>query len=190
MKYIKRSLRTLAVLAAAVLCLGTLAGCCNRKKSSKKINDSIKIEDFNLRNLSNKDTGHARHSPDRRNNEYLTGDPEIDESRKRKAEQYKRLEYAYKMLKDSNPQGALREIERLQMNIRNDPYLEMQAWYLSAMIYHRMGKPSRRKRSMRKMLETMEQLQKDPRFMAAYNEGMDAQEVVKMAIKEGEKYAE
>ncbi|HMM61608.1 MAG TPA: hypothetical protein PKC25_15925, partial [Candidatus Rifleibacterium sp.] len=60
---------------------------------------------------------------------------------KRIKEQYRRLEYAFEMYNSTNFDGALREVERLQLEINNDPYLEMQSWYLSAMIYHKSDKP-------------------------------------------------
>jgi Tfp pilus assembly protein PilF len=111
--------------------------------------------------------------------------------KKEKTRQYERLEYAYSMLMKSNPQAALREIERLQMDIRDDKYLELKTWYLSAMIYHKMGKISRRKRAMRKMLEVMQELQKDPRFKRAFAEGKRTRDFIDMVNKSGgDKYAE
>ncbi|MFZ5952906.1 MAG: hypothetical protein ACOYXC_19540 [Candidatus Rifleibacteriota bacterium] len=133
----------------------------------------------------------SRQANIRQYDELNTSDPVLNEERRRKTEQYRRLEYAHQMLINSNVEGSLRELERLQLDLRDDPYLEMQTWYLSAMAYHKQGKPSRRKRSMRKMLETMEILQKDPRFKAAHEDGKMAQDVVKMAIsKGGDKFAE
>ena len=75
--------------------------------------------------------------------------------------------------------------------IENDPYLEAQTWSLSAMIYDKQGKTSRRKRSFRKMTECIEALQKDSRYINVYKEGMLYQELFG-TIKEmgGEKYAE
>lgn len=104
---------------------------------------------------------------------------------------YKRLEYAYSLYTRQNYEGALNETESMLRQIENDPYLEAQAWSLSAMIYDKQGKSSRRKRSFRKMTECIEALQKDSRYINVYKEGMLYQELFG-TIKEmgGEKYAE
>ncbi|HAE38804.1 MAG TPA: hypothetical protein DCG57_09210, partial [Candidatus Riflebacteria bacterium] len=111
--------------------------------------------------------------------------PEREKDR-RTQELYKRLEFSFDMYQKDNFDGALREVERVQMDINDDPYLEMQTWYLSAMIYHKSGKTSRRSRAMRKMLEVMETLQKDPRFRESFEEGMMSQQVIDMALSKGE----
>ncbi|EKD83409.1 MAG: hypothetical protein ACD_39C00697G0003 [uncultured bacterium] len=111
--------------------------------------------------------------------------PEREKDR-RTQELYKRLEFSFDMFQKENLDGALREVERVQMDINDDPYLEMQTWYLSAMIYHKSGKTSRRSRAMRKMLELMETLQKDPRFRESFEEGMMSQQVIDMALSKGE----
>jgi hypothetical protein len=111
--------------------------------------------------------------------------PEREKDR-RTQELYKRLEFSFDMYQKENFDGALREVERVQMDINDDPYLEMQTWYLSAMIYHKSGKTSRRSRAMRKMLEVMETLQKDPRFRESFEEGMMSQQVIDMALSKGE----
>lgn len=106
-------------------------------------------------------------------------------------ELYRRFELSFEMFQKQNYDGALREVERVQLEIKDDPYLSMQTWYLTAMIYHRTGKSSRRDRSMRKMMEMMEAVQKDPRFRTSFEDGMLSQEVVDMAISSGEeRYAE
>ncbi len=116
--------------------------------------------------------------------------PEREKDR-RTQELYRRLELSFEMFQKENFDGALREVERVQMDINDDPYLEMQTWYLSAMIYHKTEKPSRRGRAMRKMLELMETLQKDPRFRESFEEGTMSQQVIDMALTRGEgKYAE
>lgn len=120
-------------------------------------------------------------------------DPQLPEREKdrRTQELYRRLELSFEMFQKENFDGALREVERVQMEINEDPYLEMQTWYLSAMIYHKTAKPSRRGRAMRKMLELMETLQKDPRFRQSFEEGAMSQQVIDMALTQGEgKYAE
>ena len=191
MQIVRRCSVRLGFLIVAALFLSMATGCCTRtarNTSLKKPDKKASIKEHGERNdkTSEKKIEHPS-----REDELNTGDPLMNESRRRKAEQYRRLEYAYRMLSKSDPQGALRELERLQMDIREDPYLEMQTWYLSAMVYHKLGKPSRRKRSMRKTLEVMEQMQKDPRFKAAFADGKISQEVIDMAIKKaGDKYAD
>ncbi len=108
------------------------------------------------------------------------------EKDRRTQELYRRLELSFEMFQKENFDGALREVERVQMDVNDDPYLEMQTWYLSAMIYHKTEKPSRRSRAMRKMLELMETLQKDPRFRESFEEGMMSQQVIDMALTKGE----
>lgn len=180
------------ILLLFLLLSSGITGCCTRTTPKKGKKGPIKQDSADSLLTDRSVEGGTEKLRHRRViDELKTGDPHVDEQRRRKTEQYRRLEYAHEMLMNSNSQAALREVERLQMDIRDDSYLEMKTWYLSAMIYHKMGKTSRRKRSMRKMLECMETLQKDPRFKAAYKDGQDANEVIKMAIsKEGEKYAE
>ena len=100
-----------------------------------------------------------------------------------------RLEDAWNMLHRSNLEGALRSVKRLQLEHRKDPHVEMRAEYLKAMIYHRMGNARLRKKAMDAMLHNMETLQKDPRFLTAFEEGVAAQELIKMSLKEaGNRY--
>jgi len=115
-------------------------------------------------------------------------EPQLPEREKdrRSQELYRRLELSFEMFQKENFDGALREVERVQMDVNDDPYLEMQTWYLSAMIYHKTSKTSRRSRAMRKMLELMETLQKDPRFRESFDEGMMSQQVIDMALTQGE----
>ncbi len=174
----------------AVLLTGLAGGCCTRV-SNRKHGLQPSIREPVTKNKIDQTLCESRQPNIRQYDELNTSDPRLNEERRRKTEQYRRLEYAHQMLVDSNVEGSLRELERLQLDLRDDPYLEMQTWYLSAMAYHKQGKPSRRKRSMRKMLETMEILQKDPRFKAACEDGKMAQDVVKMSIsKGGDKFAE
>ncbi len=122
----------------------------------------------------------------------ITGSPDLVSRRKARVKAlYRRLENSFEMFKKGNLDAALREVERVKLETDNDPHLDMQAWYLSAMIYHKAGKSSRRKRAMRKMLESMEQLQQDPRFRKAYEDGILGRELVDIALKQGEgKYVE
>ncbi|MEW6709525.1 MAG: hypothetical protein AB1403_06835 [Candidatus Riflebacteria bacterium] len=174
----------------AVLVTGLASGCCT-KSSGKKSGLPPSIRETVTKNKLDHRLKESRQADIKQYDELNTSDPRLNEERRRKTEQYRRLEYAHQMLVNSNVEGSLRELERLQLDLRDDPYLEMQTWYLSAMAYHKQGKPSRRKRSMRKMLETMEVLQKDPRFKAAHEDGKMAQDVVKMSISRGgDKFAE
>ncbi len=172
-----------------VLLVMNLPGCCSRKTVEKrpvsgKKNSAVSSTASPVTEKASPAIGEVMIS----GNE--SGRKLRDQDKKTK-EQYRRLEYAFDMYNTANYDGALREVERLQLEINNDPYLEMQSWYLSAMIYHKSDKTSRRKRAMRKMLESMEQLQKDPRFLNAHADGMISQEIMKMAIEKGEgRYAE
>lgn len=188
MNYFVRSGQCAAVLLT-LLMLMNLPGCCSRKTVSRP-DPGRKTP---VTSAAGSTTTDRRPVPIVENtvvsgNEALR--PLRDQDKKTR-ELYRRFEYAFDMFNSDNLDGALREVERLQLEINNDPYLEMQSWYLSAMIYHKTDKTSRRKRAMRKMLESMEQLQKDPRFRNAFEDGMISQEVIKMAIEKGEgRYAE
>ena len=105
------------------------------------------------------------------------------------SELYEKLDYANSMFKNHNYDGALREISRIQQNqaSKDDPYLRMQTWALSAMIYDKTGKNSRRKRSYTKMIETMEELKKDSRYKKSYEDGMICQGLIASATHKGDK---
>ncbi len=93
------------------------------------------------------------------------------------------------MLKGSNYEGALREADRLQADNARDPNVTMRTSYLKAMIFHRMNDGARRKEAMNQMLKSMEALQKDPRFRAAYEDGKAGSELIKLSVeKSGKKY--
>jgi hypothetical protein len=172
-----------------ILLISFVTGCCTKKKKIIDAKDQIS-EITSIIAESEKKTGGSG-SAKKSFKEKTQDSYAVRAANRKTAGLYKRLEHSYDMLERSNPEGALREVERLQREIRNDPYLEMQSWYLSSMIYHKMGKASRRKRSMRKMLETMEILQKDPRFRSAYEVGMGIQGLIEHTKKkEGKKYAE
>lgn len=176
----------LLCIMSVVLATFALSGCCTgpRKKTAKKgaeLTEKVNDVEKNASVTAAIDI----------NSDRKTESDSLSDSEKLTASLYRRLGYSFEMFKRDNYDGALREVERLQLEINNDPYLEMQSWYLSAMIYHKTGKASRRKRSMRKMLESMEQLQKDPRFKKSFKDGMDSQELINMAVKKGEgKYAD
>lgn len=168
-----------------VLALLNLSGCCTRKTVDRRPADSRRTAKKSPVTTTRPATAASAESGETMVSGNETGRPLRDQDR-RTREQYRRLEYAFNMYNSQNYDGALREVERLQLEIDKDPYLEMQSWYLSAMIYHKTDKASRRKRAMRKMLESMEQLQKDSRFRSAYEDGMISQEVIKMAVEKGE----
>ncbi|HNW33719.1 MAG TPA: hypothetical protein PKM25_02225 [Candidatus Ozemobacteraceae bacterium] len=99
------------------------------------------------------------------------------------------LERVSAMLKGSNYEGALREADRLQADNARDPNVTMRTSYLKAMIFHRMNDGARRKEAMNQMLKSMEALQKDPRFRAAYEDGKAGSELIKLSVeKSGKKY--
>ncbi len=176
------SLMRCVCVVLTVLVVLTATGCCSRtrKKPAGGV-DSTSLPVDNTR-TSNEQNGVKVESVPA----VFTETPAaLSDSEKLTASLYLRLENAFDMYKSDNIDGAQREIERVQLEIRNDPHLEMQTWYLSAMIYHKSGKTSRRKRSMRKMLEVMEQLQKDPRFRRSFEDGMVSQDVIKLAIEKG-----
>jgi hypothetical protein len=185
---------SIAFVLPFLLVMGMTTGCCTKTTAlSSRPDIDNKASNGRRQNsiLAISRTRSSVREIEKIQNEFDTGNPKVDKARRRRAEQFKGLEFAHEMLLKSNPQGALREVERLQMNLRDDPYVEMQTWYLSAMIYHRLGKTSRRKRSMRKMLETMETLQKDPRFREIYKEGMETQDLIQKALTmEGNKHEE
>lgn len=175
-------------LFLAVLAVFASAGCCSRRSDNRikprkdpkreVVDRSNTVTPLSVGESVDKKADFAENSA-------------VSDAEKLSASLYRRLDYSFEMFRRDNMDGALREVERLQLEINNDPYLEMQSWYLSAMIYHKTGKASRRKRSMRKMLETMEQLQKDPRFRKSFQDGMDSQDLINMALKKSEgKYAD
>lgn len=177
----------LTCLVLVLLATFVLSGCCSRKtdqSNKRRIEPKPQVADKSSTAAPPSAIGVNGKDQSMRN---VT----VSDAEKLSASLYRRLDYSFEMFRRDNMDGALREVERLQLEINNDPYLEMQSWYLSAMIYHKTGKASRRKRSMRKMLETMEQLQKDPRFKRAFQDGMDSQDLVNMALKKSEgKYAD
>ncbi|NCB37654.1 MAG: hypothetical protein EOM80_02690 [Erysipelotrichia bacterium] len=182
MNHYKR-LRACILFFAAIGFITTLNGCCSRKTVSKK--PAVSVTPVFEKTVAKT----AIEAPLSDNIVSFTPDNTeraLRDQDKKTQVLYQKLENSYEMFRKDNFDGALREVERLQFEISNDPYLEMQSWYLSAMIYHKSGKSSRRKRAMRKMLESMEELQKDPRFRNAFEDGMMSQEVINLAIGKGE----
>ena len=113
----------------------------------------------------------------------------LEEARRRDEEFSGRLQQASNMMKSGDLEGALRQVTRLQQEHARDPYAGMQVAYLRAVIHHRMKDPAKRKEAMNDLLKQMEAAQKDPGFTAAFQEGMDAQAVIKMTLeKAGKRY--
>lgn len=164
----------LALSIALVALIG--GGCCRCSSRQPATTDRKTFERRQERiedeRLSEPTTANQHHGSSKR-----LSQRELDHIRLTK-ELYERLERSHQLLQNSNPEAALRELERLQLGIRNDPYLEMQSWYLSAMIYHKTGAISRRRRSMRKMMEALEKLQKDPRFLRTHELGIANQQLI------------
>jgi len=113
----------------------------------------------------------------------------LNAARKRDEEFSGRLQQASDMMKAGDLEGSLRVVTRLQQENARDPYAGMQVSYLKAMIHHRMKDPVKRKEAMNDLLKQMEAVQKDPGFVAAFKDGMDAQSVIKMSLeKAGKRY--
>lgn len=181
MIHFKGFLRCMCMIMTVLVAL-TATGCCSRaRKKPADGGDSAGSTVGVTRSTIEQNGGKVKTDPA----VFAETPVALSDSDKLTASLYLRMENAFDMFKNDNIDGAQREIERVQLEIRNDPHLEMQTWYLSAMIYHKSGKTSRRKRSMRKMLEVMEQLQKDPRFRRSFEDGMMSQDVIKLAIEKG-----
>lgn len=97
----------------------------------------------------------------------------LTSEQKQTAQLYKRLDTAYSLYQRGNYESALSEVESVMRNLHKDPYLEAQVWAMSAMIYDKQHKNSRRKRAYRKMVECIENLQKDKRYTRMYEVGKD-----------------
>ncbi len=170
------------------LAVFNLSGCCKYKKYSKKTTKRNFSE-----SLNNNQRGNAVNSNSTSSGEFegidvtLDGELPLRTQDEQTSELYEKLNYANKMYKNSNYEGALREISRIQQNIKDDPYLHLQTWALAAMIYDKTGKTSRRKRAYTKMLEVMEEVKKDSRYKKAYEDGMLCQDLIASVTKKGDK---
>ncbi|MBF0408855.1 MAG: hypothetical protein HQM10_16020 [Candidatus Riflebacteria bacterium] len=99
------------------------------------------------------------------------------------------LEQSVKMLKSSNLGGALRMVERVQQNFPRDNYLNMQSWYIKAMIFHRQRDMKKRKEAMDSMLKCIESLQKDPKYLSSVQDGKEGADLIRMSIeKKGKRF--
>ncbi len=166
-----------------------LTGCCGYKKTSiqksksnsyaDSIKKSYKKEKVNLKGHKINDFNDIDID--------ITGDLSLSSRNEHISELYNRLDYANKLFKKTNYDGALRELSRIQQENKDDPYLKMQSWALIAKIYDKTGKTSRRKRSYNKMMEAMSEVWKDSRYIKAYEDGMICQSLIASATKNGDK---
>ncbi len=171
-----------------------LLGCCGNKKNSSSSGRRGRSKRYtsDSSRAKEKSSNSEKSSAAEDIGNDLSDEGSLTQDQENTSELYEKMDYAHKMYKSTNYDGALREVERILQKIDNDPYLEMQVWGLSAMIHDKAGRTSRRKRSYRKMIDCMEQLQKDPRFRKSFEDGKECQELIEMAKKNGDKknYAE
>ncbi len=169
------------------LAVFNLSGCCKYKKYSKKNTKRNYAESLNKNQRSNAGGSNSTSGGFEGVDLTLDGELPLRSRDEQTNELYEKLNYANKMYKNSNYEGALREISRIQQNIKDDPYLHLQTWALAAMIYDKTGKTSRRKRAYTKMLEVMEEVKKDSRYKKAYEDGMLCQDLIASVTKKGDK---
>lgn len=169
-----------------------LLGCCGSKKNSSVRRGRSKRYTSSSSGTKKTSSNSEKASADEDIGIDLSDERPLTQAQENTRELYEKMDYAHRMYKSTNYDGALREVERILQKIDNDPYLEMQAWGLSAMIHDKAGRTSRRKRSYRKMIDCMEQLQKDPRFKKSFEDGKECQELIETVKKNGDKknYAE
>ena len=172
----------------------SLSGCCGRKKQKvSKSKGRIDMTD-SLKKLGNKSKNKNTAKASAKKVEDiavdLAGQLPLREKDQQTKELYENLERANDLYKMRNYEGALRELDRIQRESADDPYLEMQAWALSATVYDKTGKTSRRKRAYRKMFDALVAVHKDPRYEKARQDGKECMELIKIAKEKGdEKYA-
>ena len=188
---VSRLLHFICIAFILLMALG-LSGCCGRKsQSNKKGNKKIDFaESLKKTNIKDKAGVNGTSVVNDFGNDIdidLIGKLPLRAQDERTNELYEKLNYANKMLKNRNYDAALREIDRIQQEISNDPYLKMQTWALTAVIYDKTGKTSRRKRAYTKMLEAIEELHKDSRYKKAYEDGMACKDFAALAAKKGDK---
>ena len=169
-----------------------LSGCCGRKsqsnkKSNKKINFTGSLKKSNSKDKALVNASSVVNDFGNDIDIDLIGKLPLRSQDEHTNELYEKFNYANKMFKNSNYDAALREINRIQQEINNDPYLKLQTWALSAAIYDKTGKTSRRKRSYTKMLEAIEEVKKDSRYKKAYEDGMACKDFAALAAKKGDK---
>ena len=186
----KRSslLRFICCVLLTLMAIG-LSGCCGRKSRTGKNNKTNKNVDFaeSLKKSIEKNKSNTGASTVSDIDIDFIGKLPMRARDERTSELYEKFNYANKMFKNRNYEAALREVDRIQQEINNDPYLKMQTWALAAMIYDKTGKTSRRKRSYSKMIEALEEVKKDSRYKKAYEDGMACKDFAALAAKKGEK---
>ena len=169
-----------------------LSGCCGRKsqtkkKNNKKINFAESLKKSNVKEKAIVSEASVVNDFGNDLDIDLIGKLPLRPQDERTQELYEKFNYANKMFRSSNYEAALREINRIQQEINNDPYLKLQTWALTAAVYDKTGKTSRRKRAYTKMLEAIEELHKDSRYKKAYADGMICQDFANLAVKKGDK---
>ncbi len=182
----------LVCIAFILLTAFGLSGCCGRKiqsnkKSNKKIDFAESLKKPNIKDKAGVKGSSVVNDFGNDIDIDLIGKLPLRPQDERTNELYEKFNYANKMFKNSNYDAALREINRIQQEINNDPYLEVQTWALTAAVYDKTGKTSRRKRAYTKMIEAFEVLLKDSRYKKAYEDGMACQDFATMAAKKGDK---
>lgn len=159
------------------------AGCCrrtDRERTDKSVDVTKITEDFSLKNENDMSDDSQR--------KY---ESHLDIDLRQTKTAYSLLQRSYENYRYHNYSAALRELERCQGLIRNDPYLEMQSWYMAVKIHQKMGAVSRKRRAMRRMMESMEELQGDFRFRQAHKQGMATRELIDFFNKKaGDTYAD
>lgn len=173
-------LRFLVLVFSLAVVVATTTGCCSVKRKKIKENKSS-TRKINTTSNGNKYTKTKYNKRSR----FKSSQKKRTSEQKKLARLYSGLEQASNMMEKKNNEGALRAVKRIQNSVINNPYIEMQAWYLSVQIYDKMGKRSSRKRSMRKMFEAMKSLRKHPEYQKSCKTGLANQNVIKTAIKQG-----
>lgn len=176
-----------AILSLSVLALSGLLGCGRKPpEQSSSLTATTAVKTGSSVQTATSTSSFPKRTVDPQTAAALAA---LDAARKKEEELNGRLQQASGMMKAGDLEGALRLVTRLQQENARDPYAGMQVSYLRAMIHHRMKDPVRRKEAMNDLLKNMEAVQKDPRFVASFKEGMDAQAVIKMSLeKAGKRY--
>ena len=95
------------------------------------------------------------------------------------------LEQIARMIRTSNLEGALRQIERIEQDHPGEPMVLMETGYMKAMVFHRQKNVPKRREAMSQLLKNMEAMQKDPRFRAAFADGQESSDLMKKALEKG-----
>lgn len=184
----KRLLLKNIVFLLAVSILFGLVGCCG----SKKITKNSKSKSF-TKSFGQKKSKSDSNKVDLSLNSFndididISGELPLKGNQEQTKELYKKLDYANVMLKKHNYDGSLREIKRIQQVVHDDPYLMTQTWALAAKVYDKMGNINGRKRSFKKMMDSLAQVQKDSRYKNAYSDGMVCQKLIAYVEEKGGK---